>query len=99
MQFILRGMLRTPKEGRSPVSTFRRYLVVQLFVFVCGIVGPMFLIMFFASAPNPQLRWAFWWGLIITYIDIMIALGITAAGRDRGPQRVVTNNQVPQKVR
>lgn len=65
------------------MSTFRRYLVVQAGVFVCGIVGPMFLIMFFASSPDPHMRWAFWWGLIITYIDIMTALGITAATRDR----------------
>ncbi len=58
--------------------------------FVCGIVGPVFLIMFFASQPDPQLKWAFWAGLFVTYADIMIALGITAATR---------GVQVPQKVR
>ncbi|BDE12981.1 MULTISPECIES: hypothetical protein [Mycobacterium] len=72
------------------MSTFRRYLVVQSMTFVCGIVGPVFLIMFFASQPDPQLKWAFWAGLFVTYADIMIALGITAATR---------GVQVPQKVR
>ncbi|QLL08810.1 hypothetical protein [Mycobacterium vicinigordonae] len=72
------------------MSTFRRYVVIQTMTFVCGIVGPIFLIMFFASQPDPQLKWAFWAGMFVTYADIMIALGITAATRD---------GQVPQKVR
>lgn len=75
------------------MSTFRRYVVIQLMVFVCGIVGPIFLIMFFAAPREPQMRWAFWAGLFITYLDIMIAIGITATTREN--PRV----QVPQKVR
>jgi hypothetical protein len=96
MYTILRDMLQTPQRRENCTvprsgSTFRRYLVIQLGVFVCGIVGPIFLIMFFASAPEPQMRWAYWWGLIITYIDIMVAIALTAGTRDR--------DQVPQKVR
>jgi hypothetical protein len=48
-------------------------------MFVFGIVGPIFLMMFFASNPDPNLRWAFWAGLFITYADIMIALALTRA--------------------
>jgi hypothetical protein len=48
-------------------------------MFVFGIVGPIFLIMFFASNPDPNLKWAFWAGLFITYADIMIALALTRA--------------------
>lgn len=68
------------------MATFRRYVVIQSMVFVCGIVGPIFLILFFASAPDPQMKWAFWAGWFITYADIMIALGITANPRENtGP--------------
>ena len=68
------------------MATFKRYLVIQAMMFVFGIVGPIFLIMFFASQPDPQLRWAFWAGLFITYADIMIALAITkgTVGNDTG---------------
>jgi hypothetical protein len=51
-------------------------------MFVFGIVGPIFLIMFFASNPDPNLKWAFWAGLFITYADIMIALALTKATRE-----------------
>lgn len=77
----------------APMSTFRRYLIIQAMVFVCGIVGPIFLIIFFASPSDPQMKWAFWAGWFITYADIMIALAITAGTREN------TKVQVPQKVR
>jgi hypothetical protein len=65
------------------VQTFWRYLRVQAFVFVCGIVGPIFLIAYFASQPDPTLKWMYWAGLFVTAIDVLIALGITsAASRD-----------------
>lgn len=64
------------------MSTFKRYVVIQLMTFVCGIVGPIFLIMFFSNPHLPSVRWAFWWGLFITYADVMIALWITAATRE-----------------
>lgn len=75
------------------VSTFKRYLVVQAMVFVCGIVGPIFLIIFFAAPMDPHMKWAYWWGLFITYVDVMIAIGITASTRESAEP------QVPQKVR
>ena len=52
-------------DGRS-VQTFWRYVRVQAFVFVCGIVGPIFLIVYFAAQPEPTLKWMYWAGLFVT---------------------------------
>jgi hypothetical protein len=59
------------------LSTFWRYVRVQAFVFLCGIVGPIFLIVFFAAQPDPALKWMYWAGLFITAIDVLIALALT----------------------
>lgn len=62
------------------MSTFWRYLRIQLFVLLCGIVGPIFLTIYFLTGPDPMLEWMFWTGLLITAADVLIALGITAYG-------------------
>lgn len=62
------------------MSTFWRYVRVQAFVLLCGIVGPIFLGIYFATGADPMLGWMFWTGLLITAADVLIALGITAAG-------------------
>ncbi|KMO71715.1 hypothetical protein EV589_2819 [Mycobacterium sp. BK558] len=62
------------------MSTFWRYVRVQLFVLLCGIVGPIFLVIYFATGADPLLKWMFWTGLLITAVDVLIALGITSAG-------------------
>jgi hypothetical protein len=65
------------------MQTFWRYVRIQLFVLLCGIVGPIFLVTFFAAQPEPDLKWMYWAGLFITAADVLIALGITgAATRD-----------------
>ncbi|OBG14787.1 hypothetical protein A5765_10895 [Mycolicibacterium celeriflavum] len=61
------------------METFKRYLMYQAMMFVFGIVGPIFLIMYFASQPDPAVRWAYWFGLFITAADVLIALGLTAS--------------------
>lgn len=61
------------------MSTFLRYLRVQAMVFVCGIVGPIFLIAYFASQPDPTLKWMYWAGLLVTAADVLIALSLTKA--------------------
>jgi hypothetical protein len=61
------------------MSTFLRYLRVQAFVFLCGIVGPIFLVVYFAAQPEPTLKWMYWAGLFITAIDVLIALALTNA--------------------
>ncbi|BBZ62357.1 SHOCT domain-containing protein [Mycolicibacterium monacense] len=62
------------------MSTFWRYIRIQLFVLLCGIVGPIFLAIYFATGPDPMLEWMFWTGLLVTAADVLIALGITAFG-------------------
>ena len=46
-------------------------------MFVFGIVGPIFLIVYFAAQPDPTLKWIYWFGLFITAADVLIALAIT----------------------
>ena len=62
------------------MSTFWRYVKVQAFVLLCGIVGPIFLAIYFATGADPMMRWMFWAGLGITALDVLIALGITSMG-------------------
>lgn len=59
------------------MSTFLVYLRVQLMVLVCGIVGPIFLTVYFAAQPDPTLKWMYFAGLVITGIDVLVALVIT----------------------
>jgi hypothetical protein len=61
------------------VATFWRYVKIQLMVFVCGIVGPIFLAIYFGTQPNTSMKWAYWAGLFITAADVLIALGLTNA--------------------
>lgn len=53
------------------------YVRVQLFVLLCGIVGPIFLLVFFTAQPEPGLKWMYYAGLVITAADVLIALGLT----------------------
>lgn len=62
------------------MSTLWRYIRIQAFVLLCGIVGPIFLVIYFGSGGNPMMKWMFWMGLLITALDVLIALGITAMG-------------------
>lgn len=71
------------------MPTFLLYLRVQLMTFVFGIVGPIFLTVYFAAQPDPTLKWMYFAGLVITGIDVLVALAITdrmlAARRTRPP--------------
>lgn len=67
------------------MQTFKRYLMFQGMMFVFGIVGPIFLIGYFASQPDPTLKWMYWWGLLITFADVMIALGLTGSTEPKNP--------------
>jgi len=59
------------------MSPFKRYVVIQAMTLVFGIVGPIFLVGYFAAQPDPTLKWMYWWGLFITAADVLIALGLT----------------------
>jgi hypothetical protein len=73
------------------VATFWRYVRIQLIVFVFGIVGPIFLILFFATQPEPSMKWAYWAGLFITAADVLIALALTDAS---GPEKAPADGRV-----
>ncbi|BBX16337.1 hypothetical protein CRI77_26690 [Mycolicibacterium duvalii] len=68
------------------MSTLRLYLRLQAMTFVFGIVGPIFLFIYFSIQPDPTVRWMYWWGLLITVTDILVALyltdSMTARARD-----------------
>ncbi len=68
------------------MATFKRYLVFQGMMFVFGIVGPIFLIGYFMSQPDPTLKWMYWWGLFITAADVLIALGLTSSSVPKEPK-------------
>ena len=60
-----------------------RYLKAQMTVLLFGgLVGPIFLIVYFALGPfaRPYIAWMFWVGLLITAADVLVALWLTAAG-------------------
>ncbi|CAN5869292.1 hypothetical protein BH10ACT9_BH10ACT9_10860 [soil metagenome] len=64
----------------TPLDTLWLYLRVQAAVFVGGIVGPIFLVIYFAAQPDPTIKWMYYAGLIVTAFDILVALGLTAKG-------------------
>jgi hypothetical protein len=59
-----------------------RYVKAQLMVLLCGgLVGPIFLAVFFATGQDPLLKWMFWVGLLVTALDVLIALGLASYGQ------------------
>lgn len=59
------------------METFLIYLRIQAMCFVFGIVGPIFLIVYFVAQPDFTIRWMYYVGLVITAIDVLLALGLT----------------------
>ncbi|MCV7260641.1 SHOCT domain-containing protein [Mycobacterium shimoidei] len=56
-----------------------RYVKTQLFVLLCGgLVGPIFLAVYFALGQLTELKWMFYVGLLLTAADVLIALGLTS---------------------
>lgn len=54
-----------------------RYVKAQLWVLLCGgLVGPIFLAVYFATGQSGVLKWMFYVGFLITAADILIALAI-----------------------
>ena len=54
-----------------------RYIKAQLWVLLCGgLVGPIFVAVYFATGQEPILKWMFYVGLLITAADVLIALAI-----------------------
>ena len=68
------------------METFKRYLFFQAMMLVFGCVGPIFLILYFTTQPDPSMKWAYWAGLFITAADVLIALALTnAKSADKTP--------------
>jgi hypothetical protein len=61
----------------STLGQFGIYLRIQAMIFVFGIVGPIFLVLYFAIQPDPTVKWMYYVGLIVTAADVLIALGLT----------------------
>ncbi|MET4430652.1 SHOCT domain-containing protein [Mycolicibacterium sp. 624] len=67
-----------------------RYVKAQLMVLLCGgLVGPIFLAVFFGLGQDPLVKWMFWVGLLVTALDVLIALGLASYG-----QRVQAKTQM-----
>ena len=55
-----------------------RYIKAQLWVLLCGgLVGPIFLAIYFVVGPMVG-QWMFWVGLLITAADVLIALALAS---------------------
>ncbi|BBZ68528.1 MAG: hypothetical protein U0R77_01090 [Mycolicibacterium insubricum] len=67
------------------MATFKKYLIFQAMTLTFGIVGPIFLIVYFAAQPEPELRWMYFAGLTITTIDVLVALVLAGAEKDDAP--------------
>ena len=58
-----------------------RYVKAQLVVLLCGgLVGPIFLVVYFALGLGSLLQWMFYVGLLITVADVLIALALANYG-------------------
>ncbi|MEB3031962.1 SHOCT domain-containing protein [[Mycobacterium] nativiensis] len=58
-----------------------RYVKAQVMVLgFGGLVGPIFLGVYFAVGPQAELKWMFYTGLLITFLDVLAALWLTDYG-------------------
>jgi hypothetical protein len=58
-----------------------RYVKAQLLVLLCGgLVGPIFLVVYFALGQQSLLQWMFYVGLLITVADVLIAIWLANFG-------------------
>jgi hypothetical protein len=58
-----------------------RYIKAQIMVLICGgLVGPIFLAVYFATGQSGLMKWMFWVGLLITAADVLIALALANFG-------------------
>jgi hypothetical protein len=54
-----------------------RYVKAQAWVLLCGgLVGPIFLAVYFTTGQHGLLKWMFWVGLFIAAADVLIALAL-----------------------
>lgn len=73
-----------------------RYLKAQAMVLLCGgLVGPIFLAVYFATGQGDLLKWMFWVGLFITAADVLIALALVNFGaKSQAKRQALEDNGV-----
>ncbi|MGK2868859.1 MAG: SHOCT domain-containing protein [Mycobacterium sp.] len=58
-----------------------RYVKAQAWVLLCGgLVGPIFLAVYFTAGQSGSMKWMFWAGLLVTAVDVFAALAIAGLG-------------------
>ncbi|MCZ8378925.1 SHOCT domain-containing protein [Mycobacterium sp. CPCC 205372] len=61
-----------------------RYIKAQVMVLLCGgLVGPIFLVVYFAMGRSEYVAWMFWAGLLITVVDVLVALALASWNAQR----------------
>lgn len=80
--------MTSPEEraAEPPPSFVRNFVRTLLFMLVCGIVGPIFLVIYFASGESELIGWMLWTGLAVTLLDVALAF-VIAWGRTSSQQR------------
>ncbi len=70
------------------------YVKAQAWVLLCGgLVGPIFVVVYFATGQSGLLKWMFWVGLLITAADILIALALANYGAKSAAKTEVLEQQ------
>lgn len=71
-----------------------RYIKAQLMVLLCGgLVGPIFLVVYFATGQDSLLKWMFYTGLFITAVDVLAALGLASYGAKTAAKTAMLEQQ------
>jgi hypothetical protein len=78
----LRAANLTPtSQHGEETHVLARYLKTQLLVLLCGgLVGPIFLVVYFTLGLGSLLQWMLYVGRLITVADVLIALALTNYG-------------------
>lgn len=74
------------RAAESPPSFVGNFVRTLVWMLICGIVGPIFLIIYFASGSSELIGWMLWTGLAVTLLDVVLAV-VVAAGRTRSQRR------------
>ena len=85
-----------PACGIYADTVLLRYLKAQGVVLLCGgLVGPIFLAVYFLFGTDPLLKWMFWWGLLVTGADVLIALAMANYGARSAASRTMPTITAP----
>jgi hypothetical protein len=70
------SLTATSQQGEER-HVLARYLKAQLIVLLCGgLVGPIFLVIYYTSGFSDLLQWMLYVGLLITVADVVIAIAL-----------------------